>query len=238
MCSLFDDLEKRVQERTAQLEVANQELESFSYSVSHDLRAPLRAMSGFSRILMEDYQPQLAPEAARYLGLIAKNASQMGELINDLLQFSRLNRQPLERRKVLLEPIVSEILAELQAEQGERKVQVSLGRLPACQADPALLKQVWVNLLSNAFKFTRRVELACIEIGSMTLKALEAQGTGSIPEALKHTGLRRKPSSITSVIMAWASICSMSINSLEYSSVCIGPRTMKAPVLGWLSSSG
>ncbi|HEV8715026.1 MAG TPA: PAS domain S-box protein, partial [Candidatus Binatia bacterium] len=158
-------LEQRVIERTAQLEAANKELEAFSYSVSHDLRAPLRAVDGFSRILSEDYAPQLSPEAQRYLQLVRRNVQQMGELIDDLLTFSRLSRQPLRKQTLALADLVQRALADLHTEQAGRRVEIVIGKLSPCQADPILLKQVLVNLLANALKFTRRRELAHIEIG-------------------------------------------------------------------------
>jgi len=158
------ELEQRVAERTAQLETANQEMEAFSYSVSHDLRAPLRAMDGFARILLEDYAPQL-PETARYLRIIRENAQQMGRLIDDLLAFSRLGRQPLTKQTIAPVNLAREALDSLKGEQAGRRIEISTGALPACRGDPALLKQVWINLLSNALKFTRRREIARIEIG-------------------------------------------------------------------------
>ncbi len=159
------ELEQRVVERTAQLEAINKELEAFSYSVSHDLRAPLRAMSGFSRILLDEYAPQLAPEAQRYLQLVRDNAQQMGRLVDDLLAFSRLNRQPLNKQRVSPADIARQTLADLRSEQDGRQIEIAIGELPTCQADPALVKQVFANLLSNALKFTRRREVARIEIG-------------------------------------------------------------------------
>ncbi|MGH8010272.1 MAG: sensor histidine kinase, partial [Candidatus Binatia bacterium] len=163
------ELEQHVIERTAQLETANKELEAFSYSVSHDLRAPLRAMDGFSRILLEDYAPQLTSDAARYLQMVRESAQRMGSLIDDLLTFSRLGRQPLTKQPVAPADLVRQTLTELRVEQENRRVEINLGELPLCQADPALLKQVFVNLLTNALKFTRRRELACIEIGCQQL---------------------------------------------------------------------
>jgi signal transduction histidine kinase len=159
-------LELRVTERTAQLLTSNEELEAFSYSISHDLRSPLRAMDGFSRILLEEYATQLPPEAQRYLDLVRKNAQQMGHLIEDLLAFSRLSHQPLSKQTVDPAEMVIQVVTDLRADQEMRNVNVTIGDLPACEADPALLKQVWVNLLSNAFKFTHMREEACIEIGA------------------------------------------------------------------------
>jgi signal transduction histidine kinase len=170
---LNTELEQRVVERTAQLESANKELEAFSYSVSHDLRAPLRAIDGFSRILMEDYAPQLAPEAQRYLTLVRNNAGQMGNLVDDLLAFSRLSRQALRKQPVKTTALIHQALDELRAETNGRQVEFAVGdpsagsgqALPECQGDPNLLKQVWINLLSNALKYTRQRDPARIEIG-------------------------------------------------------------------------
>ncbi len=162
---LNEGLEQRVLQRTSELEAANKELEAFSYSVSHDLRAPLRAIDGFSRILIEEHAPQLLPECQRYLRLVHDNAQQMGCLIDDLLTFSRLNRQPVKKQTVAPAKLVQEVLKDLRSEQGERRFEITVGDLPVCQGDPALLKLVFINLLSNAFKFTRRREVAEIEIG-------------------------------------------------------------------------
>ena len=159
------ELEQRVIERTAELETANKELEAFSYSVSHDLRAPLRALDGFSRILLEDHAPHLSPEAQHYLHLVRGNAKQMGHLVDDLLTFSRLSRQPLTKHPIAVADLVRRVLADLRSEQEGRRVELSIGDLPICQADPALLKQVLVNLLDNALKFTRRRDVAAIEVG-------------------------------------------------------------------------
>ncbi|MBI3302078.1 MAG: GHKL domain-containing protein [Deltaproteobacteria bacterium] len=158
-------LEQRVRERTAQLEAANKELESFSYSVSHDLRAPLRAMDGFSRIVLEEYSAQLPVEARRYLQQVRDNALQMRQLIDDLLTFSRLSRQALKKQPVALVPLVRHVLEDLHAERDGRRVEILIGDLPDCRGDPTLLRQVFVNLLANALKFTRQREEAHIEIG-------------------------------------------------------------------------
>jgi PAS domain S-box-containing protein len=158
-------LEQRVVERTAQLQAANKELEAFSYSVSHDLRAPLRAMDGFSRILLQDYAPQLVPDAARHLATIRESCQQMGRLIDDLLAFSRLGRQTLSKQPIDTAALVRQVLDSLGSEREGRRVEVSIDDLPVCRGDPALLRQVWHNLLSNAFKFTRGRETARIEIG-------------------------------------------------------------------------
>jgi len=162
---LNEELERRVIERTAQLEAANKELESFSYSVSHDLRAPLRAMDGISRILLEDYATQLPGEAQRYLQMARDNARRMGQLIDDLLAFSRLSRQPLHKQPVAPANLARQALQDLHFEHVGRRVEITISDLPICQADPALLKQVFANLLSNALKYTRQREAAVIEVG-------------------------------------------------------------------------
>jgi PAS domain S-box-containing protein len=165
---LNDELEQRVVERTAELETANKELEAFSYSVSHDLRAPLRAIDGFSRILSEELGPSPSSEVLRYLNVIRDNAQQMGRLIDDLLSFSRLSRQPL--RKMTFSPLdlIHQVQTTLSPESEDRSIELVIADLPTCEGDPALLKQVWMNLLSNAFKFTRGRDPAHIEIGALT----------------------------------------------------------------------
>jgi len=163
--TLNAELENRVAERTMQLQMANKELESFSYSVSHDLRSPLRAVDGFSQAVLEDYGDQLPDEGQRYLQTIRKGAQKMGILIDDLLSFSRLHRQAMKRLPVNTREMVDNVLQELLSQEPERKVETVVGLLPACMGDPALLKQVWVNLLSNALKYTRRSEAARVEVG-------------------------------------------------------------------------
>jgi len=174
---LNEELERRVRLRTAQLEASNKELESFSYSVSHDLRAPLRAMDGFSRILLEEYRPQLPAKAQRYLDFVRDGASHMGNLIDGLLTLSRLGRQELKRRPVEVAEIVRQSTADLRVDLEGSAVELVVGTLPSCDADPLLLRQVFVNLLSNALKFSRQQEKARIEIGA--LKAGEAARAGA-----------------------------------------------------------
>ena len=162
------ELEQRVAERTAELAAANHELEAFSYSVSHDLRAPLRAIAGFSRILIEEYLPELPDEARDYLLLVRDNAKRMDHLINELLAFARLGRQALNKQLLAPAELVRQIIMELSGEQAEREVEFVIADLPICSADPALLRQVYVNLLANALKFTSKRAAARIEVGVQT----------------------------------------------------------------------
>jgi signal transduction histidine kinase len=159
------NLNKDLAERSLEVEAANKELEAFSYSVSHDLRAPLRAVDGFSRILLEEHASQLSEEGRGFLSRVRDNAVNMGRLIDDLLAFSRLSRQPLKKQNVVTADLARQVLNELKQEQNGRRVDVSVADLPQCNGDPKLLKQVFVNLLSNAFKYTRKREIARIEVG-------------------------------------------------------------------------
>jgi PAS domain S-box-containing protein len=162
---LNTDLEQRVTDRTAQLEAANKELEAFSYSVSHDLRAPLRAVDGFSQALLDDYSGLMPEEGRRYLQTIRQGAQKMGMLIDDLLTFSRLSRIPLRKQVVETDLLVRGVLDDLSSMEKGREIDVRFGTLPDCAGDPALLRQVWINLISNALKYTRKCESARIEIG-------------------------------------------------------------------------
>lgn len=163
---LNEELEGRVQSRTADLDAAYKELESFTYLVSHDLRAPLRAIHGFSKILMEDHFNELSPEAKRLLTIINENGLKMGYLIDDLLMFSRTGRQPLKKQKVQPNEIINQCLIEQGEEQKGRTIELTIAELPSCFADPVLLKQVWFNLISNAIKFSNKKDIAQITIGS------------------------------------------------------------------------
>jgi light-regulated signal transduction histidine kinase (bacteriophytochrome) len=149
------ELEQRVRERTSALALANKELEAFSYSISHDLRSPLRAIDGFATIIREDHGHALEPEAVRLFQLISKNANKMGQLIDDLLQFARLARTDLQSGSVNMRALAANVVDDLQALEPARQVQVSVGELPDTLGDVALLRQVWTNLIANAFKFTR-----------------------------------------------------------------------------------
>lgn len=161
------ELEQRVRERTAQLEAANRELESFSYSVSHDLRTPLRSINGFANILSEDFKGDLPPAAHKYLMKIQKSAVHMGLLIDDLLMFSRLNKQQIKKNKLQLAEIFRQVFEEMAGEYEGRQVTLRISEMPECLADPILLKAVVANLLSNALKYTRPRAEAIIEAGAI-----------------------------------------------------------------------
>jgi signal transduction histidine kinase len=164
------ELESKVRNRTAALEAANRELESFSYSVSHDLRAPLRAIDGYARMLEEDYAGRLDAEGRRLIEVVRGNASKMGQLIDDLLAFSRLGRQELLKQRIDMTALAREVVQELAP--GPR-ARIELADLPAAAADRALLKQAWLNLVGNALKYSAKRPDPCIELGARR----EAQAT-------------------------------------------------------------
>jgi PAS domain S-box-containing protein len=157
-------LEQRVRDRTAQLEAANQELESFCYSVSHDLRAPLRAINGFANILAQDHAKSLDDEGQRTLGIVCSEAVRMGRLIDDLLEFSRIGRQALHQVEINMTVVAQRTFDECAAHAPGRDIQLHLHPLPPAQGDPALLPHVWTNLIANAIKYTRPRPVAEIEI--------------------------------------------------------------------------
>jgi signal transduction histidine kinase len=154
-----------VQAANQQLRIANQELESFSYSVSHDLRAPLRHIDGFVKLLDKQSGGKLDERSHRYLNIIADSARQMGVLIDDLLVFSRMSRTELRRSKVALDSLVHEAVNAAQMESSGRHINWIISRLPEVEADAAMLRQVWVNLIANAVKYSRPRDPAEIEIG-------------------------------------------------------------------------
>lgn len=163
--TVFRDMtvHKRAEE---EIREANRELEAFAYTVSHDLRAPLRAINGFVRILLDEHGSQLQGEARRYLDLVASNSQLMGRLVDDLLQFSRLSRQPLRRQPVQTRQVVDRALDQLQSSMLGRQIEVSIGGLPDCTGDASLLEQVFVNLIGNAIKYSRGRTPARVEVGS------------------------------------------------------------------------
>jgi signal transduction histidine kinase len=170
------------------LEASNRELEAFSYSVSHDLRSPLRSIDGFSRLVLEENQKGLSPEATRRLGLIRAGAQQMGLLIDDLLSFSRLGRVQLKKRRVYTVDVVNEVITELKQENPGRQIDfVVQDKLPSCHADPILLRQVFRNLLGNAVKFSLPRPIARIEVGSTV--GMGATNAGMVTFFVKDNGV-------------------------------------------------
>jgi light-regulated signal transduction histidine kinase (bacteriophytochrome) len=159
------ELEARVRERTAEWEAANAELEAFSYTVSHDLRAPVRAINGYTRMLLEEHLASLNPEGQRMLGVIVARTKRMGDMIDDLLTFSRTGRQTIVLAAVDMEEIVRSVTVDLIPNEDRGRFRIEIGELPPAHGDAALLRQVWINLVSNAVKFSSRAESPRIEIG-------------------------------------------------------------------------
>jgi light-regulated signal transduction histidine kinase (bacteriophytochrome) len=157
-----EELELRVRERTTALQAANKELESFSYSVSHDLRAPLRAVDGYAQMLAEDYGDRMDDEGRRLLGVVRASAEQMGRLIDDLLRFSQVGRRALANAPVDMRALAGEVVAELAA--AWPKARVELGALPALTGDRALLRHVWSNLVGNALKYSAQKASPTVQI--------------------------------------------------------------------------
>jgi signal transduction histidine kinase len=159
------ELKQRLRQQTEELQKANQEFDSFAHSVSHDLRAPLRAIGGFSNILLKDFAPQIPDDARRLLKIVTSSATQLSQMIDGLLNFSRLGRQPLSIQPVDLTSLVKQTVDELRHNQ-KPQLEVKISELPPALGDPDLLKSVFANLISNAFKFSAHTENPRAEIGS------------------------------------------------------------------------
>jgi len=177
------DLEKKVQERTTQLQASNKELEAFSYSVSHDLRAPLRAISGYSVILKEDYGTKLDDGAHRITDKIITNAKMMGQLIDSLIAFSQMGASAIVAQRVDMRKMAESCVKEILSQEKENKYQVRIDDMPACEGDPNLLRQVWMNLISNAVKYSSKsaapsIEIGCTEGPEMNIYYIRDNGVG------------------------------------------------------------
>jgi signal transduction histidine kinase len=157
--------EQKLREAELETKKINHDLESFSYSVSHDLRAPLRSINGYSQILIEDYSDKIDEEGNRLLNVIIANAKKMGQLIDDLLEFSRLGRQEIRRGIVNIDEQVRTISSELMERETGRKIDLTIGDLGTALSDANMVRQVWINLIHNAIKYSRNKELATIQIG-------------------------------------------------------------------------
>jgi two-component system sensor histidine kinase/response regulator len=163
------ELEQRVLDRTAELAAANQELQAFTYSVAHDLQAPLRNIQSYAQMLEEDFASQMPPEARQHLKRIGLRGQHMGQLVDDLLKLSHIGKQDLNRHKTELSRIVDEAVAEIKLETQGRQIEWQIGDLPSVTCDPGLMKQVFANLLSNAVKYTQPRANAAIEVGQMNI---------------------------------------------------------------------
>jgi signal transduction histidine kinase len=161
------DLERRVQQRTAELVATNEELESFTYSVSHDLRAPLRHVDAYAQMLEEEFGPQMAAEAQNYVKKIRQGSHNMRQLVDDLLNLSHIGKTELNRKETDLKPLVDEVLSDIKPDTGNRNIQWNVGALPLAECDPGLMKQVFANLIANAVKYTRPRPEAKIEVGQV-----------------------------------------------------------------------
>jgi len=161
---IFQNEEK--EKRAAELIIANNDLESFSYSVSHDLRAPIRAINGYTKILIEDYSEKLDVDGIKVLQSISNNSNKMGELIDDLLAFSKLGRKQVIVSKINMTDLVHLVIGELLFEDGENIPVFKIEMLPPAKGDRSLIKQVWINLIANAIKYSQYRSTTCIEIGA------------------------------------------------------------------------
>jgi PAS domain S-box-containing protein len=177
------NLEQRVRDRTTELEASNNELEAFSYSVSHDLRAPLRAIDGFTRILADEYASQMDTEGKRLCSVVRENAKSMAQLIDDLLAFSRLGRAEMNLSRIDMGAMANAVFHELTTPESRGRIDFQIGNLPPAVADPTLMRQVWMNLLSNAIKFSSQRDRAIIRVSARqsqgeTVYAVQDDGAG------------------------------------------------------------
>jgi light-regulated signal transduction histidine kinase (bacteriophytochrome) len=164
----LNDLNNQLKVQTEKLEDANQELEAFAYSVSHDLRVPLRAIDGFSRILVEDYEDKLDDEGIRLLNIVRENTAKMGHLIDDILLLSRASRQEMKLNEIDMAALAKSVYGEFHIDSEDRNLEFSVGNLPNAYGDRAMLGQVFQNLIGNAIKFTRKKDPGTIEVGGKT----------------------------------------------------------------------
>jgi signal transduction histidine kinase len=183
LAKLNEELEDRVSRRTVQLEMANKELEAFSYSVSHDLRAPLRAMNGFSKILQEEHLNNLDPEVNRILQIIIDNAKRMGYLIDDLLSLSRLGRQELRFSRISMKLMANSVFQDLISVEDKNKIAFRLHDIPDSFGDPSLVRQVFLNLIGNAVKFSSLkpkpvIEVDCYATDTENVYSVKDNGAG------------------------------------------------------------
>ncbi len=184
---LNEELEERVRKRTKQLEEANSELEAFTYSIAHDLRSPLRAIEGFSTIVVQDYAPLLDDEGQRLLNVVRSNAQKMDRLITAMLSLSRVSRADMEYSRINMTAIASSLFEEITSNEPKEEIVFSLSPLPDAFGDPALIRQIWSNLLSNAVKYTKKKGKRTIEINGYTDKGMNIyvvkdNGVGFNPE--------------------------------------------------------
>jgi signal transduction histidine kinase len=180
---LNEELEQKVIERTAELEAVNKELGSFSYSVSHDLRAPIRAINGYTRILAEDYSDKLDTEGNKILHAIINNSKKMGELIDDLLAFSKLGRKQVTFSEIIMNELVQSVRDELTFDDGDNIPVFDVQALLPAKGDKSLIRQVWINLISNAIKYSRNkpstnIEIGAYEQGKMIVYYVKDSGAG------------------------------------------------------------
>ena len=161
------ELEQRIAQRTSELQAANHDLQSFVYSISHDLRGPLGTIQGFAHYLRAQEGARLSQDGDRLLAMLEGNVARSMDLLEGLLEFSRLGRKPVEKKSVSMDALVREVVLDLHGQQGAESADWRMGALPACRGDATLIRQVWANLVGNALKYSRGRDPACIQIGFM-----------------------------------------------------------------------